>query len=56
MGVSFGEVVGDVQPEVTDTNEPERATPQPSPSQIDPILLRREIARLNLRDARLKAT
>jgi hypothetical protein len=55
MGVSFGDIVGDVRPD--NEERPEPAEPKAEPStQIDPITLRREAERLNRRDARLRAT
>jgi hypothetical protein len=55
--VSFGEVVGDVQPDETESHEAAKpAPPLEAPSHLDPATLRREMARLRRRDARLRAT
>jgi hypothetical protein len=54
MGVSFGEVVGDVQPDEENATKPARQ--KPHVQQLEAIVLEREIARLQRRDARLRAT
>jgi hypothetical protein len=56
MGVSFGEVIGDVPPEGTDATvvEPQEKAAQPAP--IDQLQLRRELRRIDLRQARLRST
>jgi hypothetical protein len=47
--------VGDVQPDETESHEPAKPAPD-APAHLDPVALRREMARLRRRDARLRAT